>query len=78
MHDITEGVQLGLARHKMLYGKRFCLCCMVDPDESEPGKFKSSDNRICPCSQAIRDEIPSKGKCHGGIFCTPEYMSENK
>jgi len=77
MHDVNEGVQLGLTRHKMLYGKRFCPCYMVEPDEAKPGKFKSTDNRICPCPQAIKEEVPNEGKCHCGIFCTPEYVREN-
>jgi len=77
MHDVNEGVQLGLARHRLLYGKRFCPCFMVEPDENNPGKYKSSDNRICPCPQAIKKEIPEEGKCHCGIFCTPEYVKEN-
>lgn len=74
MHDIVEGVQLGLARHKLLYGKRFCPCYMVEPDENKPGKYKSVDDRICPCPQAINDEVPNEGKCHCGIFCTPEFV----
>ena len=77
MHDVNEGVQLGLARHKMLYGKRFCPCFMVEADYKKPGKFKSVDNRVCPCPQAINEEIPNEGKCHCGIFCTPEYVKEN-
>ena len=77
MEDVVEGVQLGLARYKMLYGKRFCPCYMVEEDESKPGKYKSVDNRVCPCPQAINEEIPNEGKCHCGIFCTPEYVKEN-
>ena len=77
MHDVNEGVQLGLARHKLLYGKRFCPCFMVEADESKPGKYKSVDDRVCPCPQAIKEEIPNEGKCHCGIFCTPEYVKEN-
>ena len=75
-HDVCEGVQMGLARHKLLYGRRFCPCYMVEEDTEKPGKFKSSDNRICPCPQAINDEIPNEGKCHCGIFCSPEYVQE--
>lgn len=71
--DVNEGVIMGLARHKMLFGKRFCPCFMVDPDEAKPGKFKSSDDRICPCKPAIEKEIPETGICHCQIFCTPEY-----
>ena len=77
MHDVNESVQLGLARHKSLYGKRFCPCFMVEADEAKPGKYKSVDDRTCPCPQAINDEIPNEGKCHCGIFCTPEYVKEN-
>ena len=78
MEDVNEGVQLGLARRKLLYGKRFCPCFMVEADEKKPGKFKSVDDRVCPCPQAINDEIPSEGKCHCGIFCTPEYVAKNQ
>ena len=74
--DVNEGVTLGLARHRLLFGKRFCPCFMVDPDESKPGKFKSSDDRICPCKPAIEKEIPEKGICHCQIFCTPEHREE--
>jgi ferredoxin-thioredoxin reductase catalytic subunit len=77
IHDVNEGVWLGLTRHKMLYGKRFCPCYMVEPDENREGKYRSVDNRICPCPQAINDEVPNDGKCHCGIFCTPEYVKEN-
>jgi len=76
-HDVNEGVTLGLARHKILYGKRFCPCYMVLEDPENPEKHISADNRICPCSQAINDEIPNEGKCHCGIFCTPEYVKAN-
>jgi len=74
--DVNEGVTLGLARHRLLFGKRFCPCFMVEPDESKSGKFKSSDDRICPCKPAIEKEIPEKGICHCQIFCTPEHREE--
>ena len=74
--DVNEGVVMGLARHRLLFGKRFCPCFMVDPDESRPGKFKSSDDRICPCKPAIEKEIPENGICHCQIFCTPEHREE--
>lgn len=73
--DVNEGVLMGLARHKMLYNKRFCPCYMVIEDES--GKPKSADNRICPCKPALEHEIPEEGKCHCGIFCTPQYAKAN-
>ncbi len=68
--DVNEGVTMGLARNKMIYNKRFCPCFMV---EEVDGKPKSVDNRTCPCKPAIKEEIPQKGVCHCGIFCTPEF-----
>ena len=73
--DVNEGVLMGLARHKLLYGKRFCPCFMVTEDEN--GKAQSADDRICPCKPAIEEEIPKDGKCHCQIFCTPEYAAQN-
>lgn len=72
--EVVESVTMGLARHRLLYGKRFCPCFMVI---EEDGKFKSADDRICPCKPAIEKEIPQEGKCHCGIFCTPEYRDKN-
>lgn len=46
---------------------------MVEPDPAKEGKFKSTDDRICPCKPAIEKEIPETGICHCQIFCTPEY-----
>jgi len=74
--DVVEGVIMGLARHKILYSKRFCPCFMVEPDENKEGKFKSTDNRICPCKPAIEKEIPKEGICHCQLFCTPEYREK--
>ena len=71
MEDVNEGVAMGLARNKLMYGKRFCPCFMVIGDTKEEQKI--ADNRICPCKPAIEKEIPEDGKCHCGIFCTPEY-----
>ena len=75
LDDVNEGVTMGLARNKVLYGKRFCPCFMVVEEE---GKFKSADDRVCPCKPAIEKEIPEEGKCHCGIFCTPEYVAKFK
>lgn len=73
--DVNEGVTMGLARNKMLYGKRWCPCFMVIEDEN--GNHKSADDRLCPCKPAIEKEIPEEGKCHCGIFCTPEYAASH-
>ncbi len=72
--EVVESVTMGLTRHRLLYGKRFCPCFMVI---EENGKHVSADNRICPCKPAIEKEIPEEGKCHCGIFCTPEFKAKS-
>jgi len=71
--EVNEGVTMGLARNKLIYGKRFCPCFMVIGETKE--EQKKADNRICPCKPAIEKEIPENGLCHCGIFCTPEYAA---
>ena len=73
--EVNEGVQMGLARNKMMYNKLFCPCFMV---EEVDGKPQSVDGRICPCKPAIEKEIPQNGNCHCGIFCTPEFAEAKK
>lgn len=72
---VNEGVQMGLARNKMMYNKLFCPCFMV---EEVDGKPQSVDNRTCPCTPAIEKEIPELGACHCGIFCTPEFAAAKR
>jgi len=67
--EIVETIEMGLTRNKLLYGKRFCPCFMV---EEVDGKYKSSDDRICPCKPAIEKEVPELGMCHCGIFVKGE------
>ncbi len=69
--EIVERVLKGLTNNKVLYGKRFCPCFVVEEKE---GKFVSVDNRICPCKPAIEKEIPEDGVCHCGIFCSKEFV----
>lgn len=71
--EINESVQMGLTRNKLIYNKRYCPCFMVIGETKE--EQKEANNRICPCKPAIEHEIPDDGKCHCGIFCTPEYAS---
>ena len=73
--EVNEGVQMGLARNKMMYNKLFCPCFMV---EEVDGKPQSVDNRTCPCTPAIEKEIPEIGACHCGIFCTPEFAAAKR
>ncbi len=74
--DVNEGVAMGLARNKLMYGKRYCPCFMVIGETKE--EQKKADNRICPCKPALEKEIPKDGKCHCGIFCTPEFAEKEK
>ena len=78
--DIVESVQQGLTRNKMIYGKYYCPCFMVvgQSDEEIKEATKKGENRVCPCKPAIEKEIPELGKCHCGIFCTPEHANELK
>ncbi|MEA1919174.1 MAG: ferredoxin-thioredoxin reductase catalytic domain-containing protein [Campylobacterota bacterium] len=73
--EINEGVQLGLARNKIMYNKRFCPCFMV---EEKDGKPQSVDDRTCPCTPAIEKELPQDGVCHCQIFCTPEFAANKR
>jgi len=72
--EINEGVAMGLARNKLMYGKRYCPCFIVQGETEE--ERKKADNRICPCKPALEKEIPEDGVCHCGIFCTPEYAQK--
>ncbi len=72
--EINEGVAMGLARNKLIYGKRYCPCFIVQGETKE--ERKKADNRICPCKPALEKEIPQDGVCHCGIFCTPEYAQK--
>jgi len=74
--EVNEGVTMGLARNKIIYGERFCSCFMVIGKTKE--ERKKADNRICPCKPALEREIPENGLCHCGIFCTPEYVDAQK
>jgi ferredoxin-thioredoxin reductase catalytic subunit/rhodanese-related sulfurtransferase len=74
--EVNEGVAMGLARNRLIYGKRFCPCFMVIGETKE--EQKAGDNRICPCKPALEKEIPEDGLCHCGIFCTPEYAQSQK
>ena len=73
--EVNESVIMGLTRNKLIYNKRYCPCFMVIGETKE--EQKAADNRICPCKPALEKEIPVEGKCHCGIFCTPEYTAEH-
>lgn len=68
--QINESIQTGLTRNKIIYGKRYCPCFMVIGKTKE--EQENAENRLCPCVPALTNEIPQKGSCHCGIFCTKE------
>ncbi|MCP4969085.1 MAG: sulfurtransferase [Arcobacter sp.] len=70
-NDINESIQIGLTRNKLIYNRRYCPCFMVIGKTQE--EKDNSENRLCPCKPALEKEIPVNGRCHCGIFCTPEY-----
>ena len=74
--EVNKSVALGLARNKLLYGKRYCPCFIVQGET--PEERKKANNRICPCKPALEVEIPQDGVCHCGIFCTPEYAEQKR
>jgi len=73
--EINDSTLLGLTRNQTVYDTKFCPCFMVVGNTKE--EQLQSNNRICPCTPAIEKEIPETGKCHCGIFCTPQYAKEN-
>ncbi|RXJ90898.1 sulfurtransferase [Arcobacter sp. CECT 8983] len=70
--DVNESIQLGLTRNKMIYGQRYCPCFMVVGETAS--QREKEENRLCPCTPALTKEIPQKGHCHCGIFCTKEHI----
>lgn len=75
IEEVNTSTLLGLTRNQTIYDTKFCPCFMVVGETKE--EQLSSNNRICPCVPALKKEIPETGKCHCGIFCTPEYAKEN-
>ena len=75
LSEINDSTLLGLTRNQTVYETKFCPCFMVVGNTKE--EQLQSNNRICPCTPAIEKEIPQTGKCHCGIFCTPQYAKEN-
>ena len=69
-YEIVESIQTGLARNMLIYEKRYCPCFMVIKEN------ETEKNRLCPCVPALSEEIPKKGSCHCGIFCTPQKAEE--
>ncbi|WP_024954731.1 ferredoxin-thioredoxin reductase catalytic domain-containing protein [Sulfurospirillum arcachonense] len=74
LDEVKESIQQGLTRNKIIYGKRYCPCFMVIGATKK--EQTEADNRLCPCTPALNEEIPQNGKCHCTIFCTPEHAKE--
>lgn len=75
VEEVNTSTLLGLTRNQIIYGTKFCPCFMVIGETKE--EQLNSDNRMCPCTKATQVEIPTTGKCHCGLFCTPEFYQEN-
>ena len=74
--EVNSRIYTGLTRNKFIHGERYCPCFIV-VGATTIEKQKSS-NRVCPCVAALEKEIPIDGKCHCGIFCSKEYISNYK
>ena len=60
--SVTDTIINGLARNKLISGKRKCPCRV------SMGNSKESDNDfICPCKDAEKDIIET-GHCHCHLF----------
>ncbi len=71
--EINESVIIGLTRNQVIYNKKYCPCFMVQGNT--PEEQKAANNRVCPCKIGIKEEIPTEGTCHCGIYCTKEYAA---
>lgn len=67
--EIVRGIGFGLTRNQMIYGKRYCPCFFVT---------NTDEDRICPCTPALEEEIPNSGACHCQIFVDPNFKQDNK
>jgi len=75
IEEVNSSTLLGLTRNQTIYDTKFCPCFMVIGKTKE--EQLAADNRICPCTKAVEIEIPQTGKCHCGLFCTPQYAKDN-
>lgn len=73
--SVNDSTIMGLTRNQMIYGEKFCPCFMVVGETKD--EQLNSDNRVCPCTPALQTEIPANGRCHCGLFCTPEFARDN-
>jgi sulfur-carrier protein adenylyltransferase/sulfurtransferase len=73
---VNESVLVGLTRNQIIYETKYCPCFMVEGETKE--ERREHDNRICPCKPALATEIPEGGRCHCGIYCTPEFAEALK
>lgn len=60
-HDVADSVIEGLARNKLIHGKRYCPCRLVS------GDAERDRANICPCAYAEED-IARDGHCHCYLF----------
>ncbi|CAA6811471.1 MAG: Rhodanese domain protein [uncultured Campylobacterales bacterium] len=76
-NEINENIKIGLTRNKIVYGEYFCPCFMV-MGETKEEQVKDSENRMCPCTPALTNEIPNEGSCHCKIFNDPTFVKNKE
>lgn len=64
--DITDSILEGLARNKILRGKKYCPCRLSSGDAEKDKQY------ICPCRDSEKD-VETDGHCHCYL-----YMKETK
>jgi ferredoxin-thioredoxin reductase catalytic subunit len=60
--SITDSIIEGLARNKLMRGKRYCPCRLPSGNSNVDKRF------ICPCQDAEKD-VEVYGHCHCYFFC---------
>lgn len=59
--DIADSVIEGLARNKILHGKRYCPCRILSADEENDRQY------LCPCKGSAED-VENVGHCHCYLY----------
>jgi ferredoxin-thioredoxin reductase catalytic subunit len=59
--EMADTVFLGLARNKLVRGRRYCPCRLPSGDQETDRKY------ICPCREAETD-IERDGHCHCYLY----------
>jgi ferredoxin-thioredoxin reductase catalytic subunit len=63
--DVTDSTIEGIARNKLVYGKRFCPC-RIPTGDAEADKIY-----LCPCRDSAAD-VEAFGHCHCYLYFKKE------